>query len=383
MSQILISFILDCTEWAREIVMIKAVLKHSFKAILVILLLQFSSTAVAFTLIRLESILPSSTITDSSTFNTRIQPITGAIRAHLLTTKRGSMARLAAQADVTLATNTYVETTTDFEFLKASSHGGTGINSARNNVWVNSTFVSFENDFSRTSFDGSIHMLVFGFDYTISDRYIFGIALNKETSKVNTDFNIGNQSVDGFGINPYFAFLLSDAWSLDLGLGYGVIDTDQSRTIAGPVVVTSNFESVQNFVTMNLTGTSITGNWYLTSALGLLVANKEQDSYVESDATAVTGQDIDLKQFNLLGEAAYSHSVSESYVGLIYENLTEFEEIQLLGNPQPANDDDSFLIMLGWRYYGSDIIANFEINSRVSQDETSEYSILSTLRIDL
>jgi len=41
------------------------------------------------------------------------------------------------------------------------------------------------------------------------------------------------------------------------------------------------------------------------------------------------------------------------------------------------------LFSVGWRYYGDEMVANFEFSSRLGVDDISENSISSTLRIDL
>jgi hypothetical protein len=269
-----------------------------------------------------------------------------------------------------------------------SSHSGSdGLSS----LWLNSTFTAYDNDFSRTRYDGDTHMLLVGYDYTRADRYVFGVAVSYETSTIDTEFNLGSQESDGYSINPYFAYLISDAWSVDLSIGFGSFDTDQYRSTRGTGLlptsaaerVSSDFTTDRDFAAANLTYSVPRGNWYLTGWLGVLRATREQEGYTESDDTAVDSEDLDKKQWSLGGEAAYSYGASESYISLIHEKDTDVNEVEFPVGEQPANDDDSTLVNIGWRYYGSDLVAGFELSSRQGAEDETENSISTTLRLYL
>lgn len=357
------------------------------KSILGILLLHFSSSAMGFTLIELpeSNTAPGSSVTDTTNFNTQIQPITSAIQTRLLNARRHDKLRESVQADNVFASNEYAGTINDAEFIKVSSHSSS-TDSGLQSLWLNSTATSFKNDFSTTKHDGEQHLLMVGLDHTVSDRYIFGVAISFETSNINTEFNLGNQKMDGFSLNPYFAYLISDTWSFDLSLGFGEFETDQYRTptpLLIPNTVDSNFDSSRDFIASNLSYSTPRGSWYLTGWLGFLVATKENDNYTESDATVVVSQDQDMKLWNLGGEAAYSSDESETYVSLNYEKNTDPAELEFTTGENPPNDDDSMLLAIGWRYFGSDVVMNFEFNSRLGADDATENSISSTLRFEL
>ena len=99
-------------------ILMKTVLQHGLKTILGILLLQASSTALAFTLIiPEEQLTPGSTITDSTTLNTQIKPIAGAIKAHLRSTRRISKSEKKAQYGNVLASNSYVDSISDVDHM--------------------------------------------------------------------------------------------------------------------------------------------------------------------------------------------------------------------------------------------------------------------------
>lgn len=372
----------------------KKITRHGFCALLGFLMLQASSGASAFTLIELpdpES-TPGNAVTDISAFQSLIQPLLSVLQTHLQNARRAeNKFGISAQQGDLFASNEYTDTASDANFIKVSSHsaGSAGIKS----LWLGTTATNFENNFSRTEFDGNSNLLVAGFDYTRADKYIFGISLSIEETKMNTDFNLGNQDISGYNVNPYFAYLISDSWSLDVGLGIGRFDTDQTRIVADvnpapPPLVTadivdSKFSTDRDFVATNLTYAVPRGNWYLTGWLGWLKATQDQEGFTESDGTVVDSADLDFERWSLGGEAAYSHRSYETYLSLIYELDTEDNQVEFATGAQPSDDDDSYLVGIGWRYFGSDLVANIELSSRQGADDLAETSVSTTLRLQL
>jgi len=362
------------------------VLQKTLTRILGCALLLHGSTALAFTLIVVpDQPVPSNTITDATTQQTEIQPIAGAIRAQLF-----SLQRLKRSARVTQAGRVLVASAdrrSGFDYLAANDRSDSGGGSLgggnTESLWISGSANSLENDFSRTAFHGATHNLVAGFDVTRSDRYVLGISAGHEASNFATTFNFGNQKARGFNVSPYFAYLLSDTWSVDLILGYGEIDTRQSRAfLVG--TIDSEFSSTRGFVSTNLTNVSSWGNWHLTGALGLLASRREQDAYTESaPGSTVAASKQTIEQWNLLGEAAYGRGASETYLGLMYEKTRDPLKVQFATGEQPANDPDSVLLTAGWRYFGKGLTANFAFSKRVAQEQVNEYGFSMMLRVDL
>jgi hypothetical protein len=365
------------------------VLQKTFARILGCALFLYGSTALAFTLITITP--PSNTVTDATTQQTEIQPIASAIRAQLF-----SLHRLKRSARVTEAGRVLVasaDRSGGFGLLAAnddrSGAGGGSLGGGNTeSLWISSTANSLENDFSRTAFHGATHNLVAGFDVTRSDRYVLGISAGHEASNYVTTFNAGNQKARGFNVSPYFAYLLSDTWSVDLILGYGEIDTRQSRTLGtglfSTIAVDSEFSSMRGFVSTNLTNVSTWGNWNLTGALGLLASRREQDAYTESAlGTTVAGSKQSIEQWNLSGEAAYGRGASETYLGLLYEKTRDPLKVEFASGEQPANDPDSVLLTAGWRHFGKGLTANFVFSKRLAQDQVNEYGFSMMIRVDL
>ena len=363
-------------------------------------LLSYGSAALAFTLITLppqEQVTPSSTITDSYTLQTQVQPIAGTIRGQIFGFRRPTSSPKVTQlGGMQLAANDRSGSSSDVNYLAAAANDPSGAGSGSGggdgnaqSLWISSTIDSLENTFSRTAFYGATQNVLVGYDLTRSDKYVLGISGGYEASNFTTTFNAGNEKTRGYNINPYFAWLLSDAWSLDLIGGYGQFDTNQSRTVGsltvplGTDAVNSDFSSKRGFASTDLTNVSTLGNWKLTGSLGYLWSSRDQDAYVESNGNAVAGSKQTSQQWNLLGEVAYGRGNSETFFGARYEDIRNYQKIAFATGEQPANDPTSVLLTAGWRYFGKGLTANFVFSTRVAQDQVRQNGFSMLLRVDL
>ena len=358
-------------------------------------LLLYGGTALAFTLITIpqEQLTPSTTITNSFTLGAQVQPITGTIRAQIFGHRRpGSSRKVTQVGGMMLAANAYSSSASDVNYLAAAANdpsaagSGSGGGDAES-LWISSTADSLKNTFSRTAFYGATQNVLVGYDSTRSDKYVLGISGGYEASNFVTQFNAGNERTRGFNINPYFAWLLSDSWSLDVIGGYGRFSTEQSRTVGTGVLTTqavdSDFSSKRAFASTNLTHVSAWDNWKLTGSLGYLRSKRDQDGYMESNGSSVAGTNQIAGQWNLLGEAAYGRGNSETFFGARYEDVRNYQKIEFATGEQPANDPTSVLLSAGWRHFGKGLTANFAFSARVAQEQVRGYGVSMVLRVDL
>ena len=363
-------------------------LRKTLGSILGCALLLYGSAAFSFTLITLpEQTAPSETITTATTLEAQVQPIVGTLRAQLFTIQRLKRPQRVSQAGPVLVAN--ADSRGGFEYLAATDGSRASGAGSATSLWISAAANSLENDFSRTAFHGATHNLLAGFDVTLSDRVVLGVAAGHEASNFTTTFNSGDEKTRGFSVNPYFAYLLSDAWSVDLLAGYGEFDTRQSRTVGtGPLTTTSvgsEFSSTRGFVSTNLTHVAALGAWKLSGALGYTATRREQDAYAETGLTATTvaASKQTVRQYSLLGEAAYGRGASEAYFGLLYEDTRDPQKVQFASGEQPANDPDSVLLTAGWRHFGKGLTANFVFSKRLAQDQVNEYGFSMMIRVDL
>jgi len=379
------------------------VLQKTLGRILGCALLSYGSTALAYTLIiPQEQLIPSTTITDAFTLQAQVQPIAGTIRAQIFGLRRPGSSKEVTQdtekvtqvGGMKLAANDQSGTRSDVNYLAAAADApsGAGGGSSSGNpqsLWISSTTDSLENTFFRTAFYGATQNVLVGYDVTRSDKYVLGISGGYEASNFATKFNSGNEKTGGYNLNPYFAWLISDAWSLDLIAGYGKFSTDQSRTVGTGVgtsaAVDSDFSSKRSFASTNVTNVSSFGNWKLTGSLGFLWSKRDQDAYTENGLTgsAVAGSKQTSEQWNLLGEAAYGRGNSETFFGARYEDVRNYQKIEFAAGEQPANDPSSVLLSAGWRHFGRGLTASFVFSGRVAQEQVKEHGFAMVIRADL
>ncbi len=364
------------------------VLQKTLGRILGCALLSYGSTALAFTLIP-EQLTPSAIITDSFTLQAQVQPIAGTIRSQIFGLRRpGSSKKVTQVGGMMVAANDHSGSASDVNYLAAAANdpSGAGGGSSGGNaqsLWISSATDSLENTFSRTAFYGATQNVLVGYDFTRSDRYVLGISSGYEASNFATKFNSGNEKTGGYNINPYFAWLITDAWSLDLIGGVGKFNTDQSRAALIGVPVDSNFSSKRAFASTNVTNISGWGNWKLTSSLGYLWSKRDQHGYDENGGFSVAASKQTSKQWNLLEEVAYGRGNSESFFGARYEDIRGYQKLELLGGEQPANDPTSVLLTAGWRHFGRGLTASFVFSGRVAQEQVKEHGFSMVLRADL
>jgi autotransporter-like protein len=268
-----------------------------------------------------------------------------------------------------------------------------GANSGGSNqsLWISSANDSLENTFSRTAFYGATQNVLAGYDVTRSSKYVLGISAGYEASNFVTKFNSGDEKTRGYNLNPYFAWLLSDSWSLDLIAGYGKFNTDQTRTVGTGALTTaavnSEFSSKRTFASTNLTDIVSFGNWKVTGSLGYQWSQRNQNAYTETGVTAITVDESKQtsKQWNLLGELAYGVGNSETFFGARYEDIRNYQNVELTAGvgEQPANDPTSVLLTAGWRYFGRGLTASFVFSSRVAQEQVKGNGFSMVLRMDL
>ena len=356
--------------------------------------LAFCSSALAFTLITPppEQTAPSTDVTTATTLPLAAQPIVGTLRAQMLNRRLRGNEKLS-QAGRMVAANAHSETLSDAGLLVAAlgDSPGTGGIDTSHALWISSAYNSVENEFSRTSFYGSTQNILAGYDVTRSSRVVLGVAVGYEADNFVTRFNAGDEKTRGFNVTPYFSFLLSDTWSVDLSLGYGSFDTKQSRSVGSTVItiplgvdaVTSEVSSTRDFAALNLTNVSTAGNWKLTGSAGFLGTRRKQEAYVESDGTSVASTNQSVEQYNLLGEAAYGRGAGEVYLGAVYEYVRNPPTVQFPSGEQPPVDKDSYVLAAGWRYFGRGMTTNFAFTGRAGQQDVKEYGFYMMLRVDL
>ena len=254
--------------------------------------------------------------------------------------------------------------------------------------WGSYTYTDYENDFSRTRYDGDRHMFLGGVDFSPHEKTVLGISFGWEDADVDTDFNGGEADSDGYTIAPYFGMILDDTWNIDMSGGYSNIETDQYRraVVGGSPVgarITSEVDTERWFFSANINGFTQQGNWFLTGRAGGLYAFSQNDDFTESDGTAVARSKTKLSQVNIGGEAAYAIGEFEPYISGVYSYDLMSEKTSLTAGSQPDHDRSDFLLGLGFRYFSKDNLSiTAEYTDRLGSGDYEEQTLSLNARWD-
>lgn len=161
--------------------------------------------------------------------------------------------------------------------------------------------------------EAKLHSLKLGVDRLIGGRYSLGAALVLDRLDVKTRFNGGGEDGEATTLAPYLAILVSDAVSVDLNAGYGVVRESQNRidptSLAGtPGILRSSFDGRRRFWSVSVNGMRDIGNWTIGGRAGYLDSREDQDGYAETggpSALAVGARTIKLQQLLFGADAAY------------------------------------------------------------------------------
>lgn len=312
---------------------------------------------------------PSSVLTAPVLLNTQVQAITAGLNARIGDAIRGIGGGPRVTANGVM-----------YQTGLSAGEGTAGYG-----IWASYSYSDFENDFAATLLDGHRHNILAGADISPMENLLFGVAFGYEFSDIDTDFNAGNQEIDGFTVAPYMGYVLTDTWSINASIGYSSVDSDQFRTdpFTG-ALITSSPSSDRFFGALNLNGYTTWNDWIFSGRLGMLQARSDQESFDESDGTAVGKFKTELGQWNASGEAAYSWGAFEPFMRATYEHDFSLTRLTLTGTgPQPSQDDDNFLFGLGARYFGENgLSGNIEWYKRLGRQDFDEDTFSATIRWD-
>jgi hypothetical protein len=218
-------------------------------------------------------------------------------------------------------------------------------------IWGQTTYSHVDRSEESLSLDGNLYVVAGGVDYLVSNRLILGLAVSGEALDLDTQFNDGTFEATGVTFAPYVGFELTDTWSVDLTVGYGLVNYDSSRN-QGTAPVTGDFDAERAFSSANVTGRYELGNWRLVPRGSILVLNEEQDSYTESNGTVVPEATVDFGRLGAGGSIGYQIGPHLPFVRLRGEWDFNTPDSVLKANGQQSFVDE----------YGARIGGGYEFN---------------------
>lgn len=255
-------------------------------------------------------------------------------------------------------------------------------------IWGNYSRTNSDNDLSSTKFDSDLDTFIAGVDYRLTDKAVLGVTLGYENNDIDTDFNGGGQSIDGYTVAPYLGFVVTPSISVDLSAGYSNLDIDQDRLSAG-TRVSSSVDADRPFISGNVNFYRSIENWRLGGRVGYLYTRENQESFTESDGTLNPALNTALGQVRVGGDVGYSistaHGYLEPYATALFEHDALRDTVTVApGLAQPSDDRDDFQLGLGLRFYGNKgLSSNFEWTTVEGRDNYDNDIYSLTVRMDM
>ena len=185
-------------------------------------------------------------------------------------------------------------------------------------IWADGAWSKFDGSKAGSDFDGHAVSGMIGGDVTL-DRWIVGLAMGYENTDVDTKFNNGNVSGNGYTVAPYAAYRIDNTFSVDALLGFSWLNYDQNRI--DPAVGTQVTGSTN--ANRYFGGANVVGNWSrdqvnLSGKVGTFYLSERQGAFTESDGTAVARQTLNIGTVSVGGRVGYQLDMVEPYVSAEY-----------------------------------------------------------------
>jgi hypothetical protein len=260
-----------------------------------------------------------------------------------------------------------------------SAGGGDG----RLGVWVSGGWTGVEDDLVSTAYDGDVFSMLFGGDYQFNDRFLGGVAIGYESADIDTTFNTGNVSSNGWTIAPYAGYVLNRYFTMDVSAGYSFVDYDLMRTNAAGTTVTGGFESNRWFVAGAVNGYYSVNKILLTGRLGYSYTRESQDGFTESDTTINSSRDVTVGSIRVGGTMGYDLGKVQPYLTTTYVYDAQLTKVAVgAGQAQPANDRSGIDFGGGLRFALSDrVTGGIEGTTHLARDNFDSTSVSGNLRI--
>jgi hypothetical protein len=235
-------------------------------------------------------------------------------------------------------------------------------------IWASYGKSKYSSSVAVAPYDGDLDTLRIGVDRLFAGRYSLGIAALVDRLDTTTRYNGGGQDVDGYAVVPYFTWLISDRFSLDLNAGAGRSDATQNRidpagVPGSPSILTSSYKARRGFWSATFNGIHSAGDWTFGGRAGYLYAREEQDGYQETggpSARNVASRTVYLGQLFAGADAAYRFAGGfEAHLAAVYRYDSTRDDGRAggglpaaVGATQPS-DRSEWDWTVGLRWYGA------------------------------
>ena len=182
--------------------------------------------------------------------------------------------------------------------------------SAPFDAWTEAYYTGFNtssgNSQAQIKQDGHAFVGYIGTDYRISDRLLFGVLVQLDSTKQTSDTLVAKVKGNGWMSGPYLSARLPQNLFFDLRAAAGR-STSNDLNIAG---VTGNFDTTRWLVIGQLSGDWRNGAWRFTPMTDLAYIEEDQKNFTNSRGTVVSGQHALLGRVTFGQEIGYNTQVA-------------------------------------------------------------------------
>jgi|GEM_PF-1068835 len=246
-------------------------------------------------------------------------------------------------------------------------------------VWANFSWSGVNDTSTTAGVQGNVVTGIAGADYEVSDGFIVGGAISIGGAAFDSQTTAFDTDEVSFGINPYFAYQITDLISVDAiaGYSYGSGESTRAQTITG------QYGIHRYYVASNASYFQSWDRFALLASGGIVWGQSFESAYTGSDQTRVSSRQADLGSLKVLVQPSYLFDLNpetglflEPY--LVGEYSYDFKITEIAGH---NNDRDEFRLGLGMNVFsGRSISGNLEGSTTVGREDQRIISVLGTLR---
>ena len=247
------------------------------------------------------------------------------------------------------------------------------------NVWGAFSRSNIAYEFAPLQSSGHVNVFLAGVDYTMG-KTIFGVAVARDDTDVNLNFSGGRLDGKGWTVSPYLGVAINKNLAFDATLGFGRTDVDTISTI--PTVVSGSTRSDRTVGSLGLTYREVIGAWTLSARGAFLAVRDKLGAYTLSNGTFVPDGTVNVSQFRLTGQVAYTTGPVTPYVALSYINDVRRPDQAPVGGIAAANDRDAWTPAIGIRFRADNsVYGGIQYSTERGRSEVKNNQLLVNLGI--
>ena len=238
-------------------------------------------------------------------------------------------------------------------------------------VWAMTNMSLLYNTGSDTRYGGSLMSFMGGMDAKITPQFLLGMGLGYEHLGIDTDYNDGSITSNGFTLMPYASFAVMDTLIVGTSFGttFSAYDTERDNGVDG------DYSSTRTVWAVNLDKYFLYDQWTFNTHVGHIYSNEYHPEYNEDDGTQVGEADTYLGEVLVGGNVGYNFGGFSPYVGVDY--------IYDYTMNDPNADRDEIGVNVGaTAEVTDDLDLSVDVNHGFDRDDRSNTSMSFTVRYE-